>query len=100
MTIDDQKLPFLRINVHRAVQFVITGKEGGRAAEDKIIFPQQRFRIVDGQVVGKVAVNIVIIFEKIFPLCQGDKSSNQHETEQNAGKPHDDWCRKREFSVV
>lgn len=92
--------PFLRLHIDCAIQFVIAGKEGGCAPEDKIIFPQQGFRIVDRQVMGKIAVNIVIIFEKIFLLRQSHKNSDQHKTEQNTGKPHDDRRRKRELSVV
>ncbi len=92
--------PFLRLHIDCAIQFVIAGKEGGCAPEDKIIFPQQGFRIVDREVMGKIAVNIVIIFEKIFLLRQSHKNSDQHKTEQNTGKPHDDRRRKRELSVV
>ena len=70
-----------RINVHRIVQLVITRKERRGAGEDKIVAPQQRLRVVGRHIVGKVAVNVMIIFEKIFPLGHRGKHRDKQEAD-------------------
>ena len=72
--------PFFRIDVNRLIQRIIAGKESGGTGEDKVVALQQRLRVVGRHIVGKIAVNMMIIFEKIFPL----RHCGKHRDEQEA----------------
>ena len=73
--------PFFRIDVNRLIQRIVAGKEGGGTGEDKVVALQQRLRVVGRHIVGKIAINMMIIFEKIIPLRRRGKHRYQQEAE-------------------
>ena len=63
----------------RIVQLIITCEESRGATEDEVIATQQRLRVVRRHVMGEVAVNMMIIFKKIFSLRHRGKHRDEQE---------------------